>query len=245
MDTVSLTTLISEGETLFPAQKEYGHSFFQIDYRSLKEWERRSLLFLQTEYPNHPQTKDFEELVRKSNSTSNNCEQMLAILKAFALIQPKSIPDIDYKSTLENLFEKFHVVANQLKRRYDGRETLIVKDEYDVQDLLEALFKLFFSDVRPEEWCPSYAGSTKRMDFLLKESEIVVEVKMTRKGLDDKKLGEQLIIDIDNYKQHPNCKQLYCFVYDPDGYIRNPRGIETDLSGDSEGLKVVTYIFPR
>lgn len=245
MDTVSLTALISEGETLLSAQKEDSLGLFHVDYRSLKEWERRSLLFLQTEYPEHPQTKDFEVLVRRSNNTSSICEQMLAILKAFALIQPKNILDIDYKSILENLFEKFHTVANQLKRRHNGRETIRIKDEYDVQDLLESLFKLFFVDVRPEEWCPSYAGSSKRMDFLLKDQAIVVEVKMTRDGLDDKEIGEQLIIDIANYKQHPNCKQLYCFVYDPDCRIRNPRGIEKDLSGERDGISVFTYICPH
>ncbi len=119
---------------------------------------------------------------------------MLAILKAFTLIQPKCVVDIDYKSVLENIFERFSIVANQLLRRHEGRETLRIKDEYDVQGLMESLFKLFFSDVRSEECCPSYAGSSKRMDFLIKDQEIVVEVKMTRKGLDDKKIGEQLII---------------------------------------------------
>ena len=34
------------------------------------------------------------------------------------------------------------------------------------------------------------------MDFLLKNEEISIEVKMTRDGLKDKELGEQLIIDI-------------------------------------------------
>ena len=42
------------------------------------------------------------------------------------------------------------------------------------------------------------------MDFLLKDDEISIEVKMTRDGLKDKELGEQLIIDIAKYKEHPN-----------------------------------------
>jgi len=37
----------------------------------------------------------------------------------------------------------------------------------------------------------------------------------------------ELIIDIAKYRKHPDCKMLYCFVYDPDGNIRNPKGIET------------------
>ncbi len=60
--------------------------------------------------------------------------------------------------------DRFPIVANTLKERYDNRETLTIKDEYDVQDLLGALLKLHFDDVRPEEWTPVtpeiQAGST-------------------------------------------------------------------------------------
>jgi hypothetical protein len=36
----------------------------------------------------------------------------------------------------------------------------VLKDEYDVQDLLYALLRIFFDDVRPEEWTPSFAGKS-------------------------------------------------------------------------------------
>ncbi len=54
-----------------------------------------------------------------------------------------------------------------------------------------------------------------------------------------KDLGEQLIIDREKYRSHPDCKKLYCFVYDPDGYLGNPVGIKRDLeSGNEDFLKV-------
>ena len=46
------------------------------------------------------------------------------------------------------------------------------------------------------------------MDFLLKNEKIVIEIKKTRVGLTAKKLGEQLIVDIEKYQQHPDCKYL-------------------------------------
>jgi hypothetical protein len=82
------------------------------------------------------------------------------------------------------------------------------------------------------------------MDFLLKEEEIAIEVKMTRDGLKDKELGDQLIIDIAKYQTHPGCKCLYCFVYDPDGIIRNPRGIEKDLIKLGKDFPVKAFIRP-
>ena len=109
----------------------------------------------------------------------------------------------DFNDILSKLFSRFHSVARQLRNRYAGRPTIDVEDEYDVQDLFHALLMIEFEDIRPEEWVPSYAGSSSRIDFLLKQEKIVVEIKKTRKGLGAKEVGEQLIIDIKKY-----CYQL-------------------------------------
>lgn len=70
---------------------------------------------------------------------------------------------------LNLLFERFFKVARQLRNRHDNRDTINISDEYDVQDLLHALLLIFFDDVRPEEWTPTYAGGALRMDFLLRQ----------------------------------------------------------------------------
>ena len=145
---------------------------------------------------------------------------------------------------VERLCRRFHLVARQLRSRHNGRETLEIEDEYDVQDLLHALLTIYFDDIRPEEWTPSYAGSSSRMDFLLKQEKIVIEAKKTRKGLGAKEVGEQLLIDIQKYKEHPYCSLLVCFVYDPEGRIGNPRGIENDLNKSYDGLPVKVLITP-
>jgi len=145
---------------------------------------------------------------------------------------------------IEKICSRFQFVARQLRDRYDNRKTLEVEDEYDVQDLLHALLTLHFDDIRPEEWTPSYAGSSSRMDFLLKQEKIVIEIKKTRKGLGAKQVGEQLIVDIQKYKQHPDCSMLFCFVYDPEARIANPRGIENDLNKTYDELSVKVLIAP-
>jgi REase_DpnII-MboI len=145
---------------------------------------------------------------------------------------------------IERLCETFHSVARQLRYRHGNRATLEVHDEYDVQDLIHALLLLDFDDVRPEEWTPSYAGASSRMDFLLKREQIVLEVKRTRKGLAAKQVGEQLIVDCQRYKGHPDCKMMVCFVYDPEGLVANPRGVESDLATAGGELPVRVFIRP-
>ena len=146
---------------------------------------------------------------------------------------------------IETLCMYFHSVARQLRTRHAGRSTLDVTDEYDVQDLLHALMRIHFRDIRPEEWTPSYAGSSSRVDFLLKPEKLVIEVKMTRKSMSDKDLVNQLIVDRVRYESHPDCESLICFVYDPEGRISNPTAITSDLERTASELPVRVFIFPK
>ena len=146
---------------------------------------------------------------------------------------------------LEPLFRRFPQIVRQLRRRHDDRPTLEISDEYDVQDLLHAVLRGLFNDVRSEESTPSYAGGAARMDFLLKNEKTVVETKMATAKLKDKLIGEQLIIDIQRYRTHPDCQRLVCFVYDPDGNVKNPEGLEKDLSGKQGNLEVKVIVAPR
>jgi hypothetical protein len=146
---------------------------------------------------------------------------------------------------IELIANRFHIIARQLRHRHSDRPTLIIENEYDVQDLFHALLRLFFDDIRDEEWTPSYAGGASRIDFLLKAEQVVIELKMTRAGLKAKEVSDQLIIDTDRYRAHPDCKMLVAFVYDPQEYLNNPRGIEHDLTKTTNGFPVKVIINPR
>ena len=210
-------------------------------------WEMKALLYIQQKYRGNPMILEFQKII---NDKQKNCfiktlYSLVGILEAFEQIQPKVV-NIDYDLIISNIIEHFNTCAIQLKRRHAGRETLTINDEYDVQDLLHALLKLHFSDVRPEEWTPSYAGNSNRMDFLLKEAHIAIEVKMTRDNLKDKEIGEQLIIDIAKYQQHPDVDTLYCFVYDPNAILHNPVGIENDLNKlSTDNFSVKVFVRPN
>nr|WP_321231289.1 hypothetical protein [uncultured Psychroserpens sp.] len=167
------------------------------------------------------------------------------LLREVELLINKDTPELIGEDNpiinLNKIFDNFHDVARLLVNRYASRETIIINDEYDVQDLLRSLLKIFFDDVRPEDFTPSYAGRNTRIDFLLKKEKIVVEVKKTRETLKDKQVGDELLQDIARYRNHPDCDILYCFVYDPQGFISNPRGLENDLSSESNE-KMTVYV---
>lgn len=187
-------------------------------------------------------------LTTKAFSVKKFGELVTRILRQVELkLTAKSISDdTGYTGMILNhIFDNFHNFCTQLKNRHDRRQTVEIKDEYDVQDLLHCILKLHFKDVREEEYTPSYGGSSARMDFLLKNENIVIEVKKTREKLLDKEVGNQLTLDVAHYKNHPNCHILKCFVYDPENRITNPRGLESDLNNLSgDNLSVELFIRP-
>ena len=240
---MTIEELISQGESLLASKTSDSLGFEHVPYQRYDEWKRMALMFCQQFYPDHPQLE-----IMAQHATANNqnyhCQAIVSILKAFKEIRPTK-QAVDYEHIVDLIFNHFNRCAQRLKRRHNMRPTIEINDEYDVQDLLEALLKLHFDDVRAEEWTPSYAGGANRIDFLLKEEEIAIEVKMTRDNLKDKEVGEQLIIDIAKYRAHPNCKVLYCFVYDPNRVIRNPTGLTRDLEKLGADFKVKVYIRPE
>ena len=225
---------------------------YRVNEQKFSKWRIRSLTCLDEILVNEDiRFKKFDEEV--SNNNPSDTVNGIGILESI-------IDDIDsgvfkLKTTnkhqtskieiLELIFNNFHRIAKQLTYRHEDRSTLNINDEYDVQDLLNALLFIPFDDIRPEEWTPSYGGKSSRMDFLIKDENIVVETKNTRENLRDKKLIDELIIDTSHYSKHPDCKILYCFVYDVNEFIKNPKAIENDLSGQKDGLEVKVMIRPQ
>jgi hypothetical protein len=134
-------------------------------------------------------------------------------------------------------------IALELGHRHGGRPTITVTDEYDYQDLLRAQLRMFFDDVRPEDHAAIVAGASSRIDFVLPEFGIAVEVKVARGTMSAADLGQELIVDTGRYIGHGGVRHLVCLVFDAGGRLRNPAGLERDLSGMRDGLAVTVKIF--
>lgn len=91
---------------------------------------------------------------------------------AYPVLPTSTVPEGPKKPS--SLDELLLVVLKNLRRamyplthRRKGAVALTFSSEYDIQDLLHALLRPGINDIRPEEYTPSYAGSSTRMDFLL------------------------------------------------------------------------------
>ena len=147
--------------------------------------------------------------------------------------------------TILALCRRFHLFARQLAHRHDHRSAMTIKDEYDVQDLFHAILLLHFDDVRTEEVAPSYAGNSSRVDFYLPDARTIVEVKMTRHSLPQRRVVDQLIEDATRYASMSHVDTLVCLVYDPDNHCRNPTALERDVAESGRKLSVHAVVCPR
>jgi REase_DpnII-MboI len=193
---------------------------FQADMEEDKSVIKLQVAKLRRFYEKIELLKSPENLV-KSDSTKNSYNNLLSLLR------------------------RFHKVGQAIRNRYDNRNTLIINNEYDVQDLLYGLLNIYFDDIRKEDFSPSHAGANSRIDFVLKKEKIIIEVKMTNDSLSINKLGQELLVDIGRYKEYPNCTDLIIFIYDKGDYVSNKTGFINDLQSQSTlKLKVTVIINP-
>lgn len=146
---------------------------------------------------------------------------------------------------LRKICSAFHRVTRQLRQRRDERPTLEVEDERDVLDLLHTLLCIEFDNIEAEEWTPTYANGSTRTDLWLKDERVVIIAKKTRQGIGVKALTHQVSVDFEQYGTHPNCKLMFCFIYDPEGRIGHPKGLEADLTLNYNGRRVEALISPK
>lgn len=165
-----------------------------------------------------------------------------ADLKMTAQVPPPAEANRSAQTRVVELCRRFREVADQLAKRHSQRDTLVINDEYDVQDLMHALLWIDFQDVRAEEYTASYAGSSSRIDFILKREQLGLEIKFAHKSTTARTIGDELLIDIGRYKEHRDVKVLVCFVHDPERRIQNPNGLEGDLTGPHDHLQVIVVV---
>lgn len=141
-------------------------------------------------------------------------------------VKPNNIEDL-LKVIIRGLPRAMHPLTHRRK----GSTNLVFESEYDIQDLLHSQLRPWISDIRPEEYTPSYAGSSTRMDFLIPEHKLVLELKRVRDKSHAAKIGDELIIDIEHYRRHNQCNRLWCVIFDPFHLLTNPAGLTSDLEG--------------
>jgi hypothetical protein len=173
-----------------------------------------------------------------------NLREHLATVKELENV-PKANSKTKALLRIRRVLSRFNLFVDQLKRTRKDKTPYEVQDEYDIQNLLHAIFRIYFNDIRKEDVAPICAGSSSRIDLILKREKILIEIKKTNAKNREKELGNQLIEDIARYKDYPFAETLICFIFDPQHWIENPDGLKNDLEKQSsQNLTVEVIICP-
>lgn len=150
-------------------------------------------------------------------------------------------------SAVETVLKILGNFSNSIKKvtsdRYNKRNGIEIKDEYDVQDMLFALLKGFFQDLEREDPVPKLAGKSSRIDLNIRSQGIMIEVKMIKeKDKDHKKFIEELKVDIINYSEWKELKHLILFTYDPYKKTTDDNHFK-ELEGNNERNGIKFYVY--
>lgn len=138
---------------------------------------------------------------------------------------------------LENFEEAIRKITSVRRKDHSSFE---VNDEYDVQDLLYVILKTIFPKLKEEDPTPRVGAKSNKIDLILREEGILIEVKMIKRSdSDDKPFVEQLKNDIQSYYECKWLKHLICLVYDPFKKTKSKQNFY-DLNG-IQTIKEVTF----
>jgi hypothetical protein len=98
---------------------------------------------------------------------------------------------------------------------------LELNDEKAVVKLLAAILRAQFETVLTEEVVPSSLGRSGRVDLLLPDEAIGIEVKFPHATRSTKDCVDELVLAQSRYGQHNDLSVLVCLIYDPNHVVQN------------------------
>lgn len=158
-------------------------------------------------------------------------------------IKSNSYISTDKMSILKDIFLNFHKFAQQLRVRQNGANPIYIGNEYALQDFVHAILRLHFQNVQNEVSLSEYCGKESRIDFVLKDERIGIEVKFASDNLIDSRLRHQVIEDKEQYIKSGQFDVIVFFIYDPQMVLNKPE-VFYDIEEQTEKCDIKVVVAP-
>jgi hypothetical protein len=149
----------------------------------------------------------------------------------------RKVGSIPAAETLETLLRRLPLIVRQLRQRFRTRAPFRIEDEHDLEDLLRSLLPAYFDDIRLRSRTPSYSRAN-RTDLLINPGRLICTLKHTSLDVRQPQLEEQLREDAEFYRAAPECRSLWVYIHDPQGYLYEPQHLEALWSRRDEEPEV-------
>ena len=155
----------------------------------------------------------------------NDVEMILKLLNNFPLFCRNLYKTSIHKSCSEDV--KNHLTG------------FSIENEFDLQKLMLAVMSAVYTDARIESAQDS-GHHTVRKDIVIDSIATVIELKCTRLGMTERQLSEEVAADMIHY----NNKNMYFFIYDKVGIIKNTASFQRTYEEqkiDEKNVHVIIY----
>ncbi|MDP3764026.1 MAG: hypothetical protein Q8Q95_00175 [bacterium] len=145
-----------------------------------------------------------------------------------------------------NILNRLSDVISRLKHRRKGKNSLEVRDEYDIQDILYVMLKGPFPTLQYEDPNKKVGTASSTIDFTIEELGLFIETKYISDKGKEKEIQKQCKEDIISYGNQSSCYRIIFVIFDPSHAIDNEyafkSGIESKISMGGKELEIIVLI---
>jgi hypothetical protein len=138
--------------------------------------------------------------------------------------------DIERRIIEAKVFSLIFGYMREAVVEFEKRAKITFANELELQDFIYAMLRSLFGSIEFEDPTEKICGKSNRLDFVLKEHDVIVEVKYVRDKGHAKKVSEELAADYLRYMQSPYGRTIINYVYDPHKNIENQDLYRKDLA---------------
>ncbi|MBR9691964.1 ParB N-terminal domain-containing protein [Candidatus Woesearchaeota archaeon] len=137
---------------------------------------------------------------------------------------------LDHKSQLVELEAKiiqdnvFDLLFNYLKEsviEFEKRTKMKFSNEKDLQNFIYSILRSLFSSIEFEDPTEKMCERSNRLDFVIKDHRIIIEVKFVRDKAHAKNIYKELAEDYPKYLNSPYGENIINYIYDPGKNLTN------------------------
>lgn len=221
----------------------YGHNSHGAErYEDWRAYSLSSYFTMDSREERHRQVQeDYREGLTKTIKELDSLIEQLQLRLQHSGAGQKMSPNTEIQLILQ-LCSRLKHSAKVLARRRSGKQPFEITDEYDVQDLLQAILRAYFKYSISEEPISKLAGSSSRADFAIQDLGVIIEAKFVHGPNEQDRITKQFAEDVQSYSQWTSLEHFFYVIYGADD-LKDPELLD-QLSGPKEanGKRFRAYI---
>jgi REase_DpnII-MboI len=158
---------------------------------------------------------------------AKTCESVAQLNQKYAKCVIQDLPV--HVARIVAALGEFMECVRYLNTRRSSGAILSLDSEAAVQDALFLMLRPWVTDLVWENPTDKVGGRYAIKDFISKSAKSVIEAKFIRDAPHGRSISKELHDDIETYRNHPHCRHLIFFIYDPNALIPDRASLERQI----------------